>query len=115
MLKDFFVKPAFAQIKLEPKGSDFKPLTNLTFAGIISGAINLVMVLAALVFFFMLVWGGIRWVMSQGDKGNVETARNQITNALIGLAIVFAAWAIMKLIETLFGINIFSLNIQSFQ
>lgn len=109
------VQPAFAQIKLEPKGQDFKPLTNLTFAGIVSGLINLVMVLAALVFFFMLVWGGIRWVTSQGDKNNVEGARNQITNALIGLAIVFAAWAIMKLIEVLFGINIFSLNIQSFQ
>lgn len=109
------VKPAFAQIRLEPKGSDFDSLTNLTFAGIVSGLINLVMVLAALIFFFMLVWGGVKWVMSQGDKGNVETARNQITNALIGLAIVFAAWAIMKLIETLFGINIMTLNIQSFQ
>ena len=110
-----FAKPAYAQIKLEPKGTDFDNLTNLSFAGIVSGLINLVMVLAALIFFFMLVWGGVRWVMSQGDKGNVETARNQITNALIGLAIVFAAWAIMKLIETLFGINIMTLNIQSFQ
>lgn len=109
------VQPAFAQIKLEPKGTDFKPLTNLSVPGIVSGAINLLMVVAALVFFFMLVWGGIRWVTSQGDKNNVEGARNQITNALIGLAIVFAAWAIMQLVQTLFGINIFSLNIQSFQ
>jgi len=56
--------------------------------------------------------GGIRWIMSQGNKGNVENARNQITNALIGLAIIFAAWAIMKLIETLFGVNIFNLTIK---
>jgi len=62
----------------------------------------------------MLVWGGVRWIMSQGDKSNVENARNQITNALIGLAIIFAAWAIMKLIETLFGISIFNLNIRPF-
>ncbi|KKR66643.1 MAG: hypothetical protein UU09_C0049G0001, partial [Microgenomates group bacterium GW2011_GWA2_40_6] len=35
-----------------------------------------------------------------------ETARNQITNALVGLAIVFAAFAIMKLIEIVFGISL---------
>ena len=107
------VKPALAQIKLEPKGTDFDSLPNITIPGIVSGAINLVLVLAA-VFFFMLVWGGIRWIMSQGDKGNVENARNQITNALIGLAIIFAAWAIMKLIETLFGVSIFNLSIPTF-
>lgn len=44
--------------------------------------------------------------MSEGDQKNVEAARNQITNALIGLAIVFAAFAIMKLIETIFGISL---------
>ncbi len=108
------VKPALAQIKLEPKGTDFDSLPNITIPGIVSGAINLVLVLAALVFFFMLVWGGVRWIMSQGDKGNVENARNQITNALIGLAIIFAAWAIMKLIETLFGVSIFNLSIPTF-
>jgi len=52
--------------------------------------------------------GGLRWVMSGGDQKNVEAARNQITNALIGLAIVFATFAIMKLIETIFGITILS-------
>lgn len=108
------VKPALAQIKLEPKGTDFDSLPGITIPGIVSGAINLVLVIAALVFFFMLVWGGVRWIMSQGDKGNVENARNQITNALIGLAIIFAAWAIMKLIETLFGVSIFNLSIPTF-
>ena len=89
-------------------------LGNLTFPGLVSGLINLTMVIVALVFFFMLVLGGIKWITSQGDKANVETARNQITNALIGLAIVFAAWAIMRLIGTLFGVDLFNLNIQSF-
>ncbi len=100
-----------ADINLEPSGSNFDSLTTLSIGSIVSGAINLLMVVVALVFFFMLVLGGLRWVMSQGDKTNVENARNQITNALIGLAIVFAAWAIMKLIETLFGISIFNLSI----
>jgi len=110
-----FIKQALAQtnVNLNPQGQ-FGQLGNLSIGGIVSGLINLVLVLAALVFFFMLVWGGVRWIMSQGDKSNVENARNQITNALIGLAIIFAAWAIMKLIETLFGISIFNLNIRPF-
>jgi len=109
------IQPIFAQdkISLEPI-KEFSALGDLSIPGIVSGAINLVMVIVALVFFFMLVWGGLRWVMSQGDKTNVETARNQITNALIGLAIVFAAWAIMKLIETLFGVSIFNLALPTF-
>ncbi len=108
------IKSVLAQdINLEPK-QQFAPLADLSIGGIVSGAINLLMVVVALVFFFMLVWGGLRWVMSQGDKANVEIARNQITNALIGLAIVFAAWAIMKLIETLFGVSIFNLTLPTF-
>lgn len=100
--------PAYAadKISLSPSTSDFKPLTSITISSIISGAISLVMLVVALVFFFILIMGGLRWVMSGGDQKNVESARNQITNALIGLAIVFAAFAIMKLIETVFGISL---------
>lgn len=104
-----------ADIKITSKGTDFKALENLTAGSIISGAISLVLVLVALVFFFILVVGGLKWVTSGGDEKKVGAARAQITNALIGLAIVFASWAIMTLINTVFGINVFDLNIQSFQ
>lgn len=109
--------PVYAaeSIKLTTKGNDFKALEALTAGGIISGAITLVLILVALVFFFILVAGGLKWVTSGGDEKKVGSARAQITNALIGLAIVFAAWAIMKLIGTVFGIDVFNLTIQSFQ
>lgn len=112
------VPAAYAQeIKIMPKsGTGFDSLPNLTISGIISGAISLVMLVVALVFFFILILGGLRWVMSEGDQKNVEAARNQITNALIGLAIVFAAFAIMKLIETIFGISLLGgMKIPTFQ
>lgn len=104
-----FAIPAYAAtVNLSPSTSDFEPLTSITISGIVSGAISLVMLLVALVFFFILIMGGLRWVMSGGDQKNVEAARGQITNALIGLAIVFATFAIMKLIETIFGISLLS-------
>jgi len=105
----FLAIPAYAAdtIDINPEGFG-KELTGLTVSGIVSGAISLAMLVVALVFFFILIMGGLRWVMSGGDQKNVETARNQITNALIGLAIVFATFAIMKLIETVFGISLLS-------
>jgi hypothetical protein len=97
-------------IGLQPQsGTTFYALGNLTLPSIISGLIRGAMVVAAVVFFFILVIGGIRWIASGGDKAATEGARNQITAALIGLVIVFAAWAIVSLINVFFGINIFSL------
>lgn len=89
--------------------SGFESLGNLTFPAIISGLIRLAVIIAAIVFFFILVIGGIRWIASGGDKTQTEAARNQITAALVGLVIVFAAWAIVALINTFFNIDIFSL------
>jgi hypothetical protein len=82
-------------------------IQNLTASQIVSGGLLLVLVIAALVFFFILVLGGIRWILSEGDKTKAESARGMITAALIGLVIVFAAWAITQLLEVFFGINFF--------
>lgn len=97
-------------INLTPKDK-WADLGSLSIGGIISGAIQFVLVVAAVVFFFILVVGGIKWIVSGGDKTKTEGARNQITAALVGLVIVFAAWAIIKLIQTFFGINIMELDI----
>ena len=98
------------KINLQP-GGQFSALQDLTIGGIFAGLIRLILVVAALVFFFILVIGGIRWIASGGDKAQTEAARGQITAALVGLVIVFAAWAIVQLINTFFGINIFELTL----
>jgi len=55
-----FAIPAYAQIQISPNNtSNFNPLKDLTVQGIISGAIGLVLLLVALVFFFILVLGGL--------------------------------------------------------
>lgn len=100
------------QIDLQPTKGLAGGLIGLTVPGIVSGALQFILVVAAIVFFFILVLGGIKWIMSGGDKAQTEGARNQITAALVGLVIVFAAWAIASLISTFFGgVNIFQLDI----
>lgn len=101
------------QVNLSPTGA-FNNLAQVNIATMISTIITLVLIVAAIIFFFMLIVGGIRWMLSGGDKAGAESARGQVTGALIGLVIVFAAWAIATLLGTLFGVNIFSVNFGNF-
>lgn len=83
-------------------------LAKITIPGIISTAIKLILVLAALIAFVFLVIGGIKWITSGGDKEGTKGAQGTITAALVGLVIVFAAWAIIRLLEVFFGFQILS-------
>jgi len=98
-------------IDIRPQGEEFSRLGELTIPNIVSGAIRLILVVAALVAFVFLIIGGIRWVTSGGDKEKTARAQQTLTAALVGLVIVFASWAIIKLIETFFGIQILTLEI----
>lgn len=97
-------------INLQP-GGQFGSIQSLKFADIISAFLRLILIVAALIFFFFLVWGGVEWILSGGDKTGTEKARNRITAALVGLVIVFSAWAIAQLVASFFNINIFQLRI----
>jgi cytochrome bd-type quinol oxidase subunit 2 len=95
--------PAFAQSVgiPQPEGVQIENIGTL-----ISGAIGVALLIAGILVFVMLVWGGITWITAGGDKAKTEEARTRITNALVGLAIVAAAWAVMKLVEFFFGITV---------
>lgn len=97
--------PALAaeEIELAPP-KEFPGLQNITVAGIVQALVQLILVVAALISFIFLVLGGIRWITSGGDKEGTAKAQGTITAALIGLVIVFAAWAIVNLLQTFFGI-----------
>ena len=78
---------------------------------LIANGITAVIILAALLTFAYLVYGGIEWLTSGGDKEKYESARNRITAAVIGLAIVIAAYAVMQLIAYFFAFDISNLQI----
>jgi hypothetical protein len=78
---------------------------------LISRVISVAFILAGILTFALLVMGGIEWLTSGGDKSKTESARNRITAAVVGLAIVAASWALMKLIAYFFGVDVFEGNI----
>lgn len=79
---------------------------------VIAAIVRLLMMVAALATFFYLLMGGLQWIMSGGDPKKTEAAGKQITNALIGLGIVAASWAIMLILERFFHVTILSGPIQ---
>ena len=99
------------EVAITPTGDGVAGVGGLTVEGLITFVITAILVLAGVIFFFMLLLGGIRWILSGGDKAATESARGQITSALVGLVIVFSAWAIVTLIEGLFP----NVNILNFQ
>lgn len=98
------------QFNLAP-GTGFGSLTNISFGDIVSALIQAILVIASILFFFMLVLGGLKWVTSGGDKTKTEEARGQITAALVGLVIIFSAWAILQIIGAFFGVNLTEFNL----
>lgn len=70
---------------------------------------TLVMVggLALLVF---LIWGGIDLLSSEGDQEKYKNARNKITHALMGMAVLAASFAIVKILDGLFGFDLLNLK-----
>lgn len=81
-------------------------LKTTDLGALMAGAIGVILVVAALATFVYLIIAGLRWITSGGDKAAVETAQKQIQAAILGLFIVFAAWALMLIIEQFFGISI---------
>jgi len=100
-------------IDLGVSGTAWEKLGSLKFNSLISVVITLLIAVVSLTFFFMLIMGGLKWISSGGDEKKLAAARGQITNALIGLVIVFSAWAIISLIQTVFGVNILQFKIPS--
>lgn len=73
---------------------------------VIRGVIRFILVVAFVIAFIMLIVGGIRWILAGGDEKSVEKARNTITAALIGLVIVLVAYALIRLVEIFFNVQI---------
>ena len=74
--------------------------------GAVLGAlIGAIMVMCFMVAFLYLLLGGFDWITSGGDKTKLSSARDKITNALIGLVIVATVWAITTLVGQFVGID----------
>lgn len=78
---------------------------------VIPRLVGFIFVVGSISFLFMLLWGAVSWILSGGDKAHVESAKGRITNAVVGFILLIGSFAIVKLIETFFGIDILLIDI----
>lgn len=72
---------------------------------IISAVLSFIMLIAVLLVLLNIVEAGINWIASGGDKSKIETARNKITQAVIGIIILSASVAIWKIVKDFLGVS----------
>lgn len=96
----------------EPLGSSPDPQAGgIATGNFISSIVGLLFIIGFVWALLNIVTGGIAWISSEGDKANLEKARNKITHAIVGLIVVAAAWAIALLVGQFLGIDLRSLPI----
>jgi heme/copper-type cytochrome/quinol oxidase subunit 2 len=78
---------------------------------IINNIIILFLVAGVIVALILIIIGGIQWMTASGDKAKMEGARGIIVGALVGLVIILAVYAIIRLIGDFLGIELLSLPV----
>lgn len=99
-----------------PEDNQFKKLFDLSqgtnpFGTIVGRAITVLFVVAVVIALGFLIYGGIKWISSGGDKAGVEGARNTIVAAIVGLVIVFLSYFILNILLGFFGLNLTQLKL----
>lgn len=65
---------------------------------LITQIINVFSVIVGIVAVIMIIWGGLKYITSGGDSGNVTGAKNTILYAIVGLIIVALAQFVVRFV-----------------
>lgn len=80
-----------------------------TLANLIAVLWKTVIIVGGLAFLIFFVWGGIEWITAGGDKQKIETAKNKLTQGLIGLAVLAGSLVIIKFASQAIGIDLLNI------
>jgi hypothetical protein len=74
-----------------PSGTGVNETTGLI--GVISTVVRFLLGFLGVVIFLLFLWAGVQYATAGGDEGKTQTATKTMINAVIGLIIVFIAFA----------------------
>jgi len=95
-------------VKIIGGGTEGQPENIL--ASIMSKVIGVMTIGAGIWFLFQAIIAGYNFMSAGGDKTRIENARQRLTNSLIGIAIVVAAYGLLALIGSFMGIEFLNLG-----
>ena len=91
---------------------NFKPVAEgfadapIQITNLMSLIVGLITIFAGLFFLIIFVAAGVQFITAGGDKQKLETARDKMTTGIVGLVIVIAAYALVGLVGSIFGLDI---------
>lgn len=71
-----------------------------TFNHIITLIINIFSLIVGVIAVIMIIVGGLKYITSGGDSGNISSAKNTILYAVIGLVVVALAQFVVRFVLT---------------
>jgi hypothetical protein len=90
-----------ANVAKDKGGPSFDPASNQNKKDIserVGEIIGLALSYVGVIFFVLIVYGGLQWMTAQGNDQKVAKSKELIINATIGLIIVLSAYAITSFI-----------------
>ena len=85
-------------------GTDQNALTNIE--DLVSRIIGTLTTVAVFFFIIYFILGAFKWVVAGGDSSKVQKARDQMTQAVLGMILMVAAYGIIGLVGGILGIDI---------
>lgn len=73
-----------------------------SFSSVLTTVTNILLFLMGAISVIMIIVGGIRYATSQGDQTQMQSAKNTILYAVIGVVVSIAAYAIVSFVVTQF-------------
>lgn len=98
-----FQTPIFADAQPVPSNG-YAKLSEIPI--VFSNILAVVTVLAAMAALVMLIFGGFRYIIAQGDPKAVAAARGTVTWAVVGLVMIIVSWLIILFLSQFLGINL---------
>jgi hypothetical protein len=96
-----FIPVVFAAPLPTPDAPDVASIQSLQ--GLFTNIISVIVALAGVALFIMFVVSGFSFLFSGGDPKKLEQAKGTLTNAIIGLVVIVAAYLILRLIGVFSG------------
>lgn len=88
------------------------PQGGLDVVGTVFGNVLTIMITLAVIFTIIgIVWSGIQWITSGGDKGKVQSARSRLVWAITGLIIAVSTFLILNIIGYFFKVDLLNFTV----
>lgn len=82
----------------ETTGAGYNTTSETTLPERIGQIVQIVLSFLGVIFLILMIYGGYTWMTARGNEQEVEKAKSLIKNAVIGLIIVLAAYAVTKFV-----------------